>query len=235
MYESKLNRDQQAVSDFFSASIPLFRIVDDERTRGLQEFANTIVTSIALFGQSELNYRQAERYSTIDVRGKDSLSAQKGKRYNDKGLKTLSMAYDSLKQIKEESSKFPKIDNLREPVLSFQKDFREELVNLDLKSSDVKKIDEAVQQCLSVVQSDGLDGIIKYLEVQTKKFEEIRKRPDRGSVENIPIWKVAAIVVAVGVWVWALFKCNWGGGCSLQEGLAYFIVFWIAALIARFC
>jgi hypothetical protein len=231
-----LSREQQAVSDFMDVSTPLLRIADDGHNTGLQNFADAIVHSIAFFGLSELHARQAERGGVLNVQSSKTLSASRmSTHYNDKGLKTLSFAQDALKEFKEELANYPKSGDLRASVDTFQQELREALADLDLKASDVTKIDEAIQPCLDIVRSQGADELVNYLEEQVGQLEEVRRRPDRGAVENIPIWKVVAIVVAVGVWVWALFRCGIFRGCSRAEGLAYFVIFWLAVLISRFC
>jgi len=248
-----LSREQQATLEFMSVSQFLRNVADDGRGRGLLEFTEALTHAVSSFGVSELYARQGERHRALgnqsdsgehpaEERGGhyedhyDGHWWRKSRRYNDKGLRTLSYARDTLRQFREDLSNYPTEEYvLGSDVDQFQDNLRENLADLDLKPSDVEKIDEVFGQGLEVVRSQGAAGLPDYFEEQVSYLERLRRQRDRGAVENIPVWKVAAIAVAVGVWVWALFRCRWWGSCSLKEGLAYFTVFWIAALIARFC
>jgi hypothetical protein len=94
---------------------------------------------------------------------------------------------------------------------------------------------EAANPILDLAAKGDVAALYKEVADRAVQLQKLRSSEDRGMQENIPVWKIAAIAVAVGIWIWALFKCKWWGSCSLKEGLAYFIVFWISVLIARYC
>lgn len=231
-----LSQRQAATMDFLNASQYLRQVADDHHGIGMLEFTDSFIQSILSFGNSELYARQAGRSKGLKIQ--ESLvkeSMQMSKEYNEKGFRNLSYARDTLKQLRKELESYPEVKLDKKDVASFQSELMHQVSELEIKESDALKIKEAFSSSLESIISGGAKALPDYLEQQIDKLEKIRRQPDRGAVDNIPVWKVAAIVVAVGVWVWALFRCKWWGSCSLREGLAYFIVFWIAALIAKFC
>lgn len=232
-----LSREQQATQEFMKASEHLRQVADDRHGTGLLEFTDALVQAIACFGTSELYARQAERGSALDVHASRVMfSSKMSARCNEKGIKTLSYAREALKHFRKDLSSFPIDTKLNDSDINIaQQEIREALADLEIKESDVIKIDKVFTVGFELVRSQGVSSLPEYLESQISNLERIRRQPDRGAIENIPVWKLAAIAIAVGVWIWALFRCKWWGSCSSKEGLAYATVFWISALIARFC
>jgi len=232
-----LSRTQQAVLDFDRMSDNLRRIADDRHGTGLMEFTEAFVQSISCFGISELNARQAERDKALalrDARLKSSIEASGY--YNEKGIRLLSGARGALKQFREELASFPKDLKLSAAdIKATHQEIRDAVAELEIKATDAEKINAVFTKGFELLSAKGALALPDYLEEHIADLERIRRQPDRGAVENIPVWKVAAIVVAFGVWIWTLFRCKWWGSCSLKEGLAYATIFWIAALISRFC
>lgn len=237
-----LNREQNAMAQFMQSSEKMRQIADDGHGKGLLELTDALLQAMTSFGMSEMNARKAERREAIKIQQDVvKLVSKETDYYHKKGLKSLSHAHKGLEQFREDLQKYKEelgaqfeVD-ISEDLDKLHHDLRKGLVDLDIKASDVKKLDGAIQECFNSVRSKSPESLIDYIESKLRELEKIRNRPDRGAVENIPIWKVVAIVAALGIWVWALFRCHWWGSCSLAEGLSYFILFWIAVYIARFC
>jgi len=113
-------------------------------------------------------------------------------------------------------------------------DLKAIVTDFDTKPSDAKKLGDAIDEVGAAFAEAGHDGVIKLLQKKVTELQDLRSRPDRGAVENIPVWKAAAIIAAVGIWVIALIHCGFFG-CSVSWGAAYAIGFAIAAYIAFFC
>lgn len=233
MLDVKLN----AVKDYLGTSEYLRQIADDGHGRGILEFTESFIQSVASFGVSELYAREAERCIALKLSDtKADYSLERSKQYHEKGLRNIAYAKESLKQFKAELKEYPNDLKLeKNDIADFMKEFNEELSNLEIKKSDVEKISKTVKESMNFIAKKGANALPDYLEDKIDELGKIRSQADRGAVDNIPVWKIAAIAVAVGIWIWALFRCKWWGSCRLKEGLSYFILFWIAALIAKFC
>jgi hypothetical protein len=229
-----LSREQAASAEFLHASAKLEEVARDGHGQGLATFAEHVVQAINAFGLSELHARQAERYETLNLRAETAEVARKlSEEHNEKGLRNLDSSRRGLQVFREELAGYPKAE-IGPAVEAFRDEFRVQLAQLEVKASDVERLDSSLGEVFEVAAA-GADGLPDYLEKHLGELEKARRGADRGAIENIPIWKVIAIVVAIGVWIWALFRCGIFGSCSLAEGLAYFTIFWIAVLIARFC
>ncbi|MEK6274345.1 MAG: hypothetical protein AABM30_03320 [Actinomycetota bacterium] len=232
--EAVLSRNQLASSDFFRASERLRLIATDGHGEGLASVAGELIQAIHAFGLSELEARRGERLQALKLGAGTAREATRLRdAYNDKGLRTLKRARAHVKLFREELASYPDA-KLGGELKEFQQELREQLAELEVSASDVAKIDSALADGFALVAKDAT-GLPDYLDQNLRELEKVRRSANRGAVENIPIWKIIAIVVAFGIWIWALFRCHWWGSCDLREGLAYFIVFWIAVLIARFC
>jgi hypothetical protein len=238
-----LSKELGAVSQFRMESEKMLRLAGDMPGKGLLELTESFLEAISSFGLTEINSRMVERRAAIEIQQDFVKTVSKKINYNnEKGLRNLSYAYRGLKIFRED------LINIRKEVgdkfeVDISKDLkvlhdelRAGLVDLDIKASDVVKIDKVITECFENVGSNGADGLVDYIELKLNDLEKIRKSPNRGAVENIPVWKVAAIAVAVGFWIWGLFKCHWwNSSCSTKESLAYSTIFWIACLVYRFC
>jgi hypothetical protein len=138
------------------------------------------------------------------------------------------------KAFEKELENYPKNPLPAAMVDDFYDDLREALADLEVKASDVEKINNVIRSGIDQFRNKPPQGLGEYLAGKLKELAAVRKRPDWGAVDNVPLWKVAAIVVAVGVFIWAFFRCALNR-CSLVEGLSYFIIISVAGLIAKFC
>lgn len=232
--EAVLSRNQLASLDFFQASERLRLIATDGHGEGLAAVAGEFIQAMNAFGLSELEARRGERLQALKLgTGVAREATRLRDAHNEKGLRTLKRARAHVKLFREELASYPEV-KLEGELKEFQQELREQLAELEISESDVRKIDSALADGFAVA-GKGAAGLPDYLDRNLRELEKVRRSANRGAVENIPIWKIIAIVVAFGIWIWALFRCRWWGSCDLREGLAYFIVFWIAALIARFC
>lgn len=236
MTAQRLTREQEASTEFLMSSEFMRQIADDKHGTALLDFTDSLILAVAAFGTAELHARHAERCQVLKLpAARARLASQQSAQHNNKGLILVAQGREALKVFRQELADFPKDAVGAKEFETMHQDLREALVELEVKASDVEKIDKTIRACVDEVRAKGVAVLPDYLAEHLVELERLRKRNDRGSVENIPIWKVAAISAAVGVWVWALFRCRWWGSCSKKEGLGYFIAFWIGVLISRYC
>lgn len=234
-----LARDQGAVLEFLTLSASLREIADDaEHGRGMLAFTDALLQSVASFGACELSARQAERCRVLELQPERAeIASRTSTRHNEAGIRTLGYAREALSRFREDLQRYPKGMPSAGRFEEFRERMREQLVELELKASDIAKISQSLDECIASVQGKEPLALADYLGSQVDRLERARRQKDRGTAENIPVWKAIAIAVFFGIALWGLFKCVFGffGGCTLLEGAAYAVVGGIAAAIARFC
>jgi len=227
---------EQIVAEVSSATAFLRRIADDGHGRGLLEFTDHLNQAVNSFGRSELYARRAENRVELDIQPMraESFAASK-EDHNGKGLRSLDNGRASLRRFREDLAGYPQGGDIGDQLDRLQRDLREALADTDLKPSDTRRIDQIAGECFNVVRRQGAAGLPDYFDERVNQLEQARRRPDRGAVENIPFWKAAAIAVMIGVSVWAIFKCNWWGGCTEYEAAGYGTAIALASVVLGFC
>lgn len=232
-----LSREQNALLQFKLQSTPFQEAINATGLKPLIALNNTLIDAAGWFGIAEHHARQAERFALI----KEAPSAKQRqlllKRHNETGLQVLSRAQAQLDLLTTEFEKDPPAGREREikaRVARSLDDLKTIVADFETKPSDVEKIAAAIDEVHEAFKESGHGGIIKLLQKKFAELEKVRARPDRGAIDNIPVWKAVAIIVAVGIWVAAIIHCGWFE-CSVDWALAYAIGFNIAALIAYFC
>lgn len=230
-----LTREDSAFLDFSQACEGLRRIVDDGQRRALLDFTNVVIDAIGMFGVSEHYYRQSERYKALNIhQAQADFLQETGVDFNNKGLRILSQARDTLGQLKEELATYPTNIDISGLLDAAERDFKERLVTLEIKASDVKQISIATEECLNIARGKSATGLYEFLAYKITQLENARQQPDRGAADNIAWWKVVALVAMFGMFIWALVKCGFFG-CTVAEAGFYAFFIAAAAVIANFC
>jgi hypothetical protein len=237
-----LNDSQMAVAHFMDASRDLRFIAEDTHFPELGAFADRFLAGVTGFGRTEMEFGRRNRVANLASAGfaPDALEGlhdvkwRLASNFNLQGVQLL----DGASRLVEGAQRIRLPEHrpdLGDDVAALRRDLSFHLAELEIKPSDAVRIAEAAKPILDLASRGDVTALYKEVADRAVHLQKLRSTEDRGTQDNIPVWKVAAIVVAVGIWVWALFKCKWWGSCSLKEGLGYFIAFWIAALIAKFC
>lgn len=229
-----LNRFQQAYVDFTQASETFLKYVDFRDAPSLLDFYQNLIEATAAFGNCEISARENERAQMLNIKTGDR-SQKMMLSDNEKGLAFLSHAKAALEPLKEELKQVPKIEVSKKDIKISLEELAEAMVEADIKPSDVEKIQAAFRGNLEELSKKGIHYLPEYLEQKVEELEKIRREPERGAVENIPLWKIIIIVIIVGVWLWAYVVCNWRGRCRLRDSLPHQMMTWILSLIAKYC
>jgi hypothetical protein len=238
---SFLSGTQQTVSEFMEASKDLRAVANDPNFPELAEFTDHFLSAVTHFGRTEMELQGVERVADLtkggfaprDLEGFRATRLQLADRFNRTGIRLLEGA-DRLPETVARLEP-PNRAALQEDVSALKEELQFHLGELEVKPSDSSRIAKAISPIFDLVGQGNVNGLYEHVARQAGTLQRLRASESRGAEENIPVWKIVAIAVAVGVWVWALFKCKWWGSCSLKEGLAYAIIFWISAFIAKFC
>lgn len=237
---SLLSTAQRRTDEFLTRSEWLLQVTDDEEDRRLFFVTDTFRNAVAQFGLAEIYARQCDRCNALGLYPeRASFAAAASQRHNDRGLELLRESRRGVADFLSHLDDYPAVPDLGQELDQFQDAVREQLVDLEVKGSDVSRINEEIERCFGTVRKEGLEGLGTYLDDRLGELEDVRQGEDRGARENIPIWKAIAVAVIIGVSLWWLFKCRWrifrGWSCSVREERAYGMIGLIASLIAAYC
>lgn len=232
-----LSREQNAMFQYKMHSVPLQEAINDTKLEPLIALNNILIDAVSWFGISEHYARQAERSALI----KDSARAKQCQlsleRHNQTGLHVLSRAQAHMESLSSEFGKGRPSGKDKEAetmVTRPLEDLKTIIADFEIKPSDARKLGDAIDQVGKAFNEAGHGGVVKLVQTKISELREVRSRPDRGAVENIPIWKAIAIIAAIGIWVIGVIHCGWFR-CSVDWAKAYAIGFNVAAAIAYFC
>jgi hypothetical protein len=232
------NLFQTRVKNFEDEILPFKNFIANTQLKSLIEFNNTFFDGFRTLGVGELWARQYERQSKLQsLIANAEYSQSQFKRYNILGIQRINDALGKLKEAASEFNAVIKPDDVKkiENKLKEQIDeFKLQCTDLEIKGSDVDKLFNSVDKLFDSFQVEGSSGVINVMEKSIQELISLRNSDNRGAIENFPIWKVAAIIIGIGVWIIAFIHCGFFN-CSVSAGTAYFIIFLIAAIVVRFC
>ena len=235
-----LAREEQAVHEFAHEVSLLRQVADDGETPGLLRFVDLFAGAVADFGSTELHARQAARYTALGVEPNavtfhEELVADR----NESGLQALASARRQLEEARDDIDRL--LDRRGEDLGDtaaladrVRARTRMHLARLEVAPSDAQKLAEALEPCFDLLRSGEPRRLPDFLSRHVDELRRLRRETDRGTRENIPIWKVIAIVIAFGVFLWAFFKCGFFG-CSADERAVVAGIGSIATIVAIFC
>jgi len=210
-------REQTAVGDWLDRA-SLIRpnlATAAEKVPALLPYFDSLTGVIACFGQTELVARSHDRAVALDLRPerRKALLAEVSK-HNEAGLAQVSVVRGTLAQMEKDLS----AASLKKPVVAKRlkecaDEFRLALVDWDMKGSDAKKIGDVLNEMVDLVTQKGVTALPGYLDGKLAELDEVRRRPDRGVIDNIPWWKILIIAGMVGWWIIQVLWCN-AFGCQ---------------------
>jgi hypothetical protein len=229
-----LNADQQALLDFQRAVAPLREAAREFRGPGLVSYADAVLGSASVFGLAERHARQRERAEALGVQPQRARFAdEESSRLNDKALKTLGLAPGALQQLRKDLAEYADATG-KANYDEFHADFRAGLVDADVKTSDLQEVDGALGELLDAVRSGGADALVDRLEAEVKNLDQMRRSPGRGAERNIAPWKIASIILMLGIGVINFIHCTFFG-CSVTDWGGYIAAYGTLGLIALAC
>ena len=217
-------REQNAVGDWLdnAAKIRTHIMTTAESVPSLLPFFDSLTYAGACFGRCELHARSLDRAVVMDLFAdrRKSFSADV-KKFNEAGLEQVAFARKAIAQLGKDLEKAP-IDPRKTAARLTEclKEFRLGIADWDMKGTDAKKIDDVLTEISNVVRDKGLPALAGYLDGKMAKLTDVRRREDRGSIDNIPWWKIIFIAGIIGWFIINVLYCN-AFGCSPAS-----VVFW---------
>lgn len=229
---------QKRVKTFESEIQSFANFIDNTQVKSLVEFNATFLDGFRTLGVGELYARQHERQALLsELKAQAARSKALFVSYNNKGLDRIATAKQKLSTVAADFSVLIPAKSAKAVEVSvkeFISEFKLLSVDLEIKGRDAEKLFNAVDQAFQSYQDKGYEGLTALLGNKLDELTTVRKSDNRGAVDNFPVWKVIAIIVALGVAILGAIHCSWFR-CSLAAGAAYYIVFAIAAIVAQFC
>jgi hypothetical protein len=232
--QNHLTREQGRVNEFLQQSQPLRDLAAQVTGTGLKQLTGNTVEALSFFIESELHYRQAERYQALKLhadRAKDD--AATGDQANERGLQSLQKASAAFSTMRSDVQNLDPAKTKRE-LLDYRDQLRDAIAHAELKTKDIQRLDQLFEECFQTVQSKGVAGLADHMQNAAKQLDGHRRQPDRGVIDNFPLWKVGGLIVLLGVGIIALIHCGIFG-CSIDTRNAYLAALITVALITLGC
>jgi hypothetical protein len=231
------NLFQTRVKEFDLGVQPLKNYISKQNSKSLENVSEIFFNGFQTLGIGELYARQFERESQLELtKARAKFSETMFKRQNEAGLLQILESMNLLKDLKNDFSSIKKaeIKSIQGKLSKVVEEFKLQSIDLEIKGKDTQILFEGIDEIIKKLNSSGIDGVVDHIESKMKELINFRKSADRGAYSNFPVWKIAAIIIGLGVWILAFIRCG-VFRCSAAEGTAYVIIFAIAAIVSKFC
>jgi hypothetical protein len=205
-------REQQTLGEWLdNAALVRARLSETaERVPEILPYWDGVADMIACFGLCELHARAVDRAVALKVYPERQkwLKAQLA-RQNKAGIEALRRTRKTLKPLHGALIKLDlPSDQITARLDEGTNEVRLGVADWEMKGSDATAFMERVDGIADVVRKSGLPAITEHVDKALAELEKLRKRADRGAVENFPIWKLWTLVAILGVWVLGLVACG---------------------------
>jgi hypothetical protein len=210
-------REQQAVGDWLdgAAAVRSRLAATAEQVPEILPYFDCLTDAVASLGLCELHGRSLDRSIAVDVftERRKWLGAEVA-RHNDAGIASIERTRATLGPLHEALGKLklPK-RQLTARLDEAAKEFRVGVADWDMKGSDAAALVQRFDAIAAVARKSGLAAITEHIDKTLAELVEVRRRPDRGVVENFPFWKLLILVALIGWWIVFLVVCT-VFGCS---------------------
>jgi hypothetical protein len=234
-----IGKELEVLNTFRTAYNELAPVLDRHGLGEVAEASRTFGDALILFGRCERLARRQERDRALTgaKESKNELAAIAG--LNKRGQAALKLAINQLRAAAKtlklaDGGKAPPA--LKARLADFSADLMPLLSEGDMKPSDILKLKAIQDEVVAATLDKGERGLVEHVLSNMEKLAELRTRPDRGAVDNIPWWKAVAIAAFLGLWVWAVIRCIADRRqCSDVTNAALAAGMTIARLVAYFC
>jgi hypothetical protein len=232
-------REQEAVAAWLDrmAAVRTRMQTTAEQVPAVLPYFDFLTDATACFGRCEIDARSLDRAVALDVfpERRKPLRASVAE-LNAAGLQQVEQARRTLKKMAKEIEALdmdPK--RVRSRLDTFQREVRVAIADWDMKVSDAEKLDAVVAEAVGHVRKAGLDTLPSYLDRKLAELGKLRRRRDRGAVDNIPWWKIVILAGFLGWMILQWLVCSFFG-CSVAVTIFWTVVYVIHLLaFVLFC
>jgi hypothetical protein len=211
---------------------------DDPKLPSLRPILDGLGSTTMLFGLCELNDKRVVRRMT--AMQKDVLSTgfiESKNNYQELGLISLQEIIDRSKLLEKElsdQSGTVSEAHIKSKLQEARLRFNLYLSDSELKGSDIKKLNLVFDE-VEFAFNKSEKAVGELVNQKLIELQKLRKSPDRGNVENIPIWKLVSIAVYVGVGLTYVIRCILLDRCSRGEKAFFYLTALILGISLKFC
>lgn len=234
-----IGKELQVLNTFRTAYNELTPMLDRHGLPEAAEASRAFGDALLQFGRCERLARRQERARAITGAKESKNEVAAVASLNKRGQTALKLA---IAQLRAAAKAHPSTDMgkpspaVKARLTEFSADIMLLLSEGDVKPSDVVKLKAIQDDVMEAFSGKGVPGVIEHTLTNMEKLAELRNRADRGAVDNIPWWKIVAIAVFLGLWVWAVARCLINRQqCSDVTNAALAVGMTIAWLVAYFC
>lgn len=199
--DSWMPSDLEIANKYIEQARSLRSVLAESGSQSLLSLADCLTRATVQFGRCELHMHVADRNTALNRN--EPFVASETKRamdYHARGLKELENIKPELTRFIEEVSS---MDGGTGQKLwkgieaEIKESWLESLADLDMKPSDAKKLNMVMDECCAATEN-GLKGLGSHISEQFSELERLRNTPTRGTEDNWPYWKLAAVAIWLG-------------------------------------
>lgn len=217
-------------------------LLERQELSELAEVARTFGAALIQFGRCERLARRYERRREISG-GKLAKSENKTiDDLNRSGQAALEQTISELRALQPQivTRTYGVVTpSIKSGITEFSETLMSLLSDVEMKPSDISKLQSTVDKVINTALTKGGSGLLDGISDEMDKLMELRKRPDRGAVDNIALWKILAIAAFLGLAVIAVAHClnrrNNRQACNDVTTGAIAVGMSIAVLVIYFC
>jgi hypothetical protein len=233
------SNELSTVHEFLQIETQLISIFgDDSDLPSLRPILDGLGSTTMLFGLCELNdkryvRRDAAKQSKIltagHLRSRDLFQKQGLSSLND----LIGRARSLEKELLQQSGKVS-LAHVKEKLQEAHQSFTLYLGDSEIKDADIKKLDAVFKEVESAFVK-GEKEVGALLLHKLEELERLRKSPDRGNRENIPLWKLVLIAAYLIVSLTYVIRCIIQDRCSRNEKAFFYVTAAILGISLKFC
>jgi len=183
---------------------------------------DNLIGAVSSFILCELNMRQAERCLTAGIQpGRAADLRELALNHNILGIESLKLALESLSTNEEKENSLPSLTRAQKSEFNsrideFGRNLTILLVEEEIKPSDLSEILSGLKG-VSKNARKGPSKILDRLRADISHLLQLRQSKDRGAATNIPGWKLAGLIVFLGVMYVYYVRCIRQRNCTNSQ------------------
>ncbi len=211
----QFSRELQAARTFETAASNFRQVLGCDSDSPLVMCYDDFVGAVSGFILCELNMRQAERCLTAGIQqGRAADLRELSLNYNVLGIESLKRALERLGAAESTPSLTrAQKDELNSRIDEFGRNVTLLLVEEEIKPSDLAEILSGLKD-VSKNARKGPSAILDRLRADISHLVRLRQSKDRGAANNIPGWKLAGLIVILGVFYVYYVRCIQQQNCT---------------------
>jgi hypothetical protein len=211
---------------------------DDPDLPSLRPVLDGLGSTTMLFGLCELNdkrdvrleaAKQPKTMSAGYLRSRDLFQKQGLSSLND----LIGRAKSLEKELLQQSGKVS-LTHVKERLQEAYQSYTIYLGNSELKATDINKLDAVFKEVESAF-AKGEKEVGALLRHKLEELDKLRRSPDRGNRENIPLWKLVLIAAYLIVSLTYVVRCIVQDRCSRNEKAFFYLTAAILGISLKFC